>query len=152
MPSSTSFGLALGIAACLLILGFVRYEFSYDSWLPGDAHVFQLQVLLQATAAGRRGMKLQADQLCLRQALKKDFPQIESAAYTSPASSIVHQGRPAIHGRGRPLFTDRALFDVLQMPFVRAIRARARRSPRRGAERGGDQIFGSEDPSARRSR
>ena len=29
------FGLAIGMAACLMILLFVRYEFSYDSWLPG---------------------------------------------------------------------------------------------------------------------
>ena len=29
------FGLAIGIAACLMILLYVRYEFSYDSWLPG---------------------------------------------------------------------------------------------------------------------
>jgi hypothetical protein len=28
-------GLALGLAGCLLILGYVRYERSYDSWLPG---------------------------------------------------------------------------------------------------------------------
>jgi len=27
-------GLAIGLAACLLILTYVRYEFSYDNWLP----------------------------------------------------------------------------------------------------------------------
>ena len=28
------FGLAIGMAACLMILLFVRYETSYDQWLP----------------------------------------------------------------------------------------------------------------------
>ena len=28
------FGLALGFAACLMILLYVRYELSYDGWLP----------------------------------------------------------------------------------------------------------------------
>jgi putative ABC transport system permease protein len=28
-------GLAIGMAACLMILLFVRYEMSYDSWIPG---------------------------------------------------------------------------------------------------------------------
>ena len=27
-------GLAIGLAACLLILLYVRYELSYDSWVP----------------------------------------------------------------------------------------------------------------------
>ena len=27
-------GLAIGLAACLMILLYVRYETSYDSWLP----------------------------------------------------------------------------------------------------------------------
>ena len=31
------FGLAIGMAACLLILLYVRYEASYDAWMPGCA-------------------------------------------------------------------------------------------------------------------
>ncbi|MGZ8287174.1 MAG: hypothetical protein ACXWUQ_16330, partial [Allosphingosinicella sp.] len=37
------FGLAIGMAACLMILLFVRYEMSYDKWLPGAERVFQVQ-------------------------------------------------------------------------------------------------------------
>ena len=37
------FGLALGIAACLLLLLYVRYETSYDAWLPDAERVYQLQ-------------------------------------------------------------------------------------------------------------
>src|SRR4029450_12381462 len=36
-------GLALGLAACLLILLYVRYEMSYDSWLPNSDRIFQVQ-------------------------------------------------------------------------------------------------------------
>ncbi|TMJ14954.1 MAG: ABC transporter permease, partial [Alphaproteobacteria bacterium] len=36
-------GLALGLAACLIILLYVRYERSYDSWLPDADRVFQIQ-------------------------------------------------------------------------------------------------------------
>ena len=28
------FGLAIGLAACLMLLLYVRYETSYDAWLP----------------------------------------------------------------------------------------------------------------------
>jgi len=45
-------GLALGIAACLLILGFVRYEFSYNDWLPDVDKTFQFQNYFHPTEAG----------------------------------------------------------------------------------------------------
>ena len=35
-------GLAIGLAACLLILTYVRYEFSYDNWLPNAENSYEL--------------------------------------------------------------------------------------------------------------
>ena len=37
------FGLALGLAACLMLLIYVRYETAYDRWLPDAERVFQVQ-------------------------------------------------------------------------------------------------------------
>ena len=37
------FGLATGMAACLMILLFVRYEMSYDKWIPEADRVSQIQ-------------------------------------------------------------------------------------------------------------
>ena len=36
-------GLAIGMAACILILLYVRYENSYDKWLPDADNTYQLQ-------------------------------------------------------------------------------------------------------------
>ena len=36
-------GLAVGLAACILILLFVRDEVSYDSWLPGIERVHRME-------------------------------------------------------------------------------------------------------------
>ncbi len=36
-------GLAIGMAACLLILLYVRYERTYDHWIPGVENSYQLQ-------------------------------------------------------------------------------------------------------------
>lgn len=36
-------GLALGMAGCLMIMSYVRYERGYDTWLPDHARVFQVQ-------------------------------------------------------------------------------------------------------------
>ncbi|MDP8914491.1 MAG: ABC transporter permease, partial [Pseudomonadota bacterium] len=37
------FGLAIGMAACLMILLFVRYEMSYDKWIPERERIYQFQ-------------------------------------------------------------------------------------------------------------
>ena len=37
-------GLALGLAACLLILLFVRDEVSYDKWLPNAERIAKLEI------------------------------------------------------------------------------------------------------------
>src|SRR6059058_2781363 len=36
-------GLAIGMAACIMILLYVRYEESYDRWLPDFEDTYQLQ-------------------------------------------------------------------------------------------------------------
>ena len=36
-------GLAIGMAACLMILLFIRYEHSYDQWLPDVENTYQFQ-------------------------------------------------------------------------------------------------------------
>ena len=49
------FGLALGLAACLLILLYVRYEMSYDSWMPGADRAYQFQDFYRRrSGAGRK--------------------------------------------------------------------------------------------------
>jgi putative ABC transport system permease protein len=49
------FGLAIGMAACLLILLFVRYEMSYDSWLPECAdRAYQFQISTRTDRPARK--------------------------------------------------------------------------------------------------
>ena len=36
-------GLAIGLAACLMLLVYVRYETSYDAWLPNAENTYQFQ-------------------------------------------------------------------------------------------------------------
>ena len=46
------FGLAIGMAACLMILLYVRYEQSYDKWLPDAENTYQLQSHYRNTQSG----------------------------------------------------------------------------------------------------
>src|SRR3546814_11904998 len=86
-------GLSLGIAACLLILSYVRYEFSYDEWLPDSENVFQLQDFYHATDEGGEEMKLKQTSYVSGQRLKKDFSQVENAVYFTSPAIVVQIGR-----------------------------------------------------------
>ncbi|MEP9359859.1 ABC transporter permease [Sphingomonas sp. KR3-1] len=111
------FGLSLGIAACLLILTYVRYEFSYNAWLPGAENTYQFQTWFHATKGGRPAGQSQTTAYTAKAALLKDFPQIEHAVYTTGQGAIyVQDGQPTTTRVG--LLTDGPLFDVIQVPFV----------------------------------
>src|SRR4051812_48701933 len=118
------FGLALGLAACLLILLYVRYEMSYDAWMPGAERAYQFQDHYKATDTGGEEMALQMASYVSGKALLKDFPQIEKGVYVASAgATIMQHGEPSYAERFN--FVDGNLFDVLQVPFVRGNRATA---------------------------
>ena len=73
-------GLAIGMAACLMILLFVRYEFSYDKWLPGAENVYEFQSWYKSHETGEED-KLQMTPFIAGQRLAKDFPQVEKQVY-----------------------------------------------------------------------
>jgi putative ABC transport system permease protein len=122
------FGLALGLAACLLILLYVRYEMSYDAWMPGADRAYQLQDFYKATDNGGEEMALQMTSYVSGKALVKDFPQVEKAVYiASSGATIMQRGEPSLADHFN--FVDGNLFDILQVPFVRGDRATALSNP-----------------------
>ncbi len=122
------FGLSLGIAACLLILAYVRYEFSYDGWRDGADQAYQFQTTFLPTASGAPGAVSQTTAYVSAQALKKDFPQIEHVVYaTGQGTILVQNGQPFTPEAA--ILTDGPLFDVIQTPFVRGDRVHALDDP-----------------------
>jgi hypothetical protein len=93
-------GLAIGLAACLMLLLYVRYERSYNEWLPNVENVYQLQATL--TDPGTRQV-LGNPAVAVRggETLRKDFPQIEDKVYVLGASPIVTRGGRSFNVEGR---------------------------------------------------
>jgi putative ABC transport system permease protein len=111
------FGLAIGMAACLILLIFVRYELTYDEALPGSAQAYQLQTYYTDPDTGDK-MDLQMAAYVTKQALLKDFPQIEQVVYAQSSGPVViRNGVPFETEDFR--FVDGPLFDILQFPFVK---------------------------------
>jgi putative ABC transport system permease protein len=111
------FGLALGLAACLLILLFVRYELSYDKQLPGASQAYQFQSFFTDRDTGEVD-KIQMAPYVSRELLTKDFPQIESSVHALAAGPVVLKGGQA-YSTEDVRFVDGNLLDILQFPLVK---------------------------------
>ena len=140
------FGLAIGMAACLILLIFVRYELTYDAGLPGSEQAYQLQTYYTDPDTGEK-MDLQMAAYVTKQALLKDFPQIEQVVYAQSSGPVViRNGEPFNTEDFR--FVDGPLFDVLQFPFVQGNAKTALAEP--GSivltETEAEKRFGSENP------
>jgi len=144
-------GLALGLAACSLILLYVRYETSYDGWRAGADRAFQVQTRYHATPRGGEDMNLQMSGVVVGRALRKDYPQqVEKLVWVRGFSPIVIQDGQA--GTIKDFrMADGNLFDVLPVPFVRGSAATALPDPRSIAlsESEAKRRFGSADPIGR---
>ena len=107
-------GLALGLAGCLIIWGYVRYERGYDAWVPGADRVYQVQSSIRAP--GQPEVHAQSSSYIIYDRLPADFPQVE--AVTSLAV-----GKTVIERDGRPDFieattVDPSFFRVFPLPFL----------------------------------
>ncbi|AQR73564.1 FtsX-like permease family protein [Sphingomonas sp. LM7] len=114
-------GLALGLAGCLLILNYVRYERAYDSWMPDSSRVYQVQSTLHPPA--QPAVQLQSSSYPLYERLPAGFPQIE--AMTSLAA-----GKTVTERDGQPVFldattVDAGFFTVFALPFAQGSAATA---------------------------
>ena len=72
------FGLAIGLAACIVLLLYVRYELTYDDWLKDADRTYQVQLIHTDPETGVRTIQ-QASEGAAAVPLAKDFPQIEAA-------------------------------------------------------------------------
>jgi putative ABC transport system permease protein len=112
------FGLAVGLAACVLILLYVRYEQSYDGWMKDADRAYQLQTYFAANDRGGENVDMQLSSIAAARALAKDFPQVEKTVFVRSFSPVVLQdGQPSQADDLR--MVDGNIFDILQVPFVR---------------------------------
>ncbi|HMI40657.1 MAG TPA: FtsX-like permease family protein [Sphingomicrobium sp.] len=110
-------GLAIGMAACLMILLFVRYEFSYDKWLPGAENAYQLQSWYKSRETGEED-KLQMTPYIAGKRLAKDFPQVEREVYAFTTEPVLIRNGEAVTLKNF-VFTDGNLLDVLKLPLLK---------------------------------
>jgi putative ABC transport system permease protein len=107
-------GLAVGFAAALLIMLFVRDELSYDTWIPNHERTY---LLTQADRTpGRAAVFNEAAYATIAPALKLDFPAIEAVARLVPASVALRHGD--IETVEQVFWADPEFFSVLALKSI----------------------------------
>ena len=109
-------GLAIGMAACIMLLLFVRYEASYDRWLPGHRNAYQVQTTFNGHNNGR-AKSSQMSAYVVGRSLAKDFPQIDKVAYAASGQPVIIQD--GVASTGLVTMADPAILEILQLPLVR---------------------------------
>ncbi len=108
-------GLAIGMAACLMILLFIRYETSYDRWVPDAPQVFQFQAYYQSKGSADK-FDNQGSAYVTKAALLKDFPEIERAVYMGDSPTLIKDGEAIGIEDGR--MVDGSFLEVVPLPML----------------------------------
>jgi len=113
-------GLAIGMAACLLILLYVRYEFSYDRWIPDADRIYQVQSWYKSSETGQEA-QLQMTPYRAGKSLRDDFPQIEREVYVSDNDPVFFRNGQASSTEDY-LWVDGDFLEIMPLPLVRGDR------------------------------
>lgn len=117
------FGLSVGVAAFLLIVNYLRFEYSYD-----DAHINKNRIFRVPMVVAEKNGKEQTFAFtypAVAPALKKDFPEIEQVARFRRQGGIVSQGDLRIIEPGMVYYADSTLFNIFSFRFVKGDAATA---------------------------
>src|SRR5688500_11364981 len=108
------FGLALGLAACLLLLVYVRYESSYDSWLQDSDRLHQVQATWHEV--GQPVSANQTSPFPVHQTIAAGFPQIEAVSIAYPVRAVIQRDGEPIYVE--TLSVDPVFLDMFRFDFV----------------------------------
>jgi len=113
-------GLAVGIAACILILLFVRDELSYDDWIPDAERIFKLELTIPIL--GRDTLYMGQVPPAIAPEMKKYFPDhIEDVTRILQVNAVVGTGDRFFNERVS--FVDAEFFRVFDLEMVTGSRS-----------------------------
>src|SRR5689334_3748370 len=109
-------GLAIGMAACILILLYIRYEKSYDKWIPDVENTYELQSWYPHPKDQPPGF-FQMSTYSAQAAIEKDFPQVEGTAYIQDNNPVFLKDGQAYSTKNW-MFTNADFLKVVNLPLI----------------------------------
>jgi putative ABC transport system permease protein len=143
-------GLSLGMVASLLILQYVKYERSYDSFHSKASDVYRIQY--NQWQSGKLRFECAAAVPAVGPALKNNFPEVKAFTRLFPVSGIASYESPdrgVISFREEKMqITDPAVFEVFDFKLLKGDKITALQGPNKTviSQGAAKKYFGDEDP------
>lgn len=109
------FGLAVGIAAFLLIVNYLHFEYSFDDFNASKDRIYRVPMI--ETETGGKPQTFAFTYPALAPAMKKDFPEVEEAIRFRRRWGVVQHGDNKFVENGKIYYVDTAVFSVFTFPF-----------------------------------
>ena len=109
-------GLAIGMAACIMILLYINYERSYDKWLPDVQNTYQLQAWYPHPQ-DQEPTFLQMSAYVTKDRIKKDFPQVTRTVYALGSAPVFLKDGQASPTKNY-LIADDDFLKVVNLPLL----------------------------------
>ena len=139
------FGLAAGLATCLLIILYVWDELSYDRFHEKADRIYRVNSDIRF---GGTDMKLAVCSDPMGATLKKDYPQVEqfTRIYASEGSKLIKKGNEFIT-ETKIAYVDSTFFEVFTFPLITGNPKTALNDPNTAviSETGAKKYFGNTD-------
>ncbi|WP_295127754.1 ABC transporter permease [uncultured Chitinophaga sp.] len=122
----TIFGMAIGLATCMLITLFISDELSYDKFNDKHERIYRINADF---AVNGNSFHERYTPALLGEVLKKDYPQIENfCRLTLEGNTLVKHGAETIMEKNA-FFADSTIFKVFSLPMLAGDPATALRDP-----------------------
>ena len=108
------FGLAAGLAACLLIYLYVYSELTYDAYNPNAPRIVRVTSVLHTTEAD---LAIATCQQPLAGALQRDFPEIEATARILDSIVVIRQGGEVFRADNF-CYSEQSIFTLFAFHFL----------------------------------
>ncbi|PVX28855.1 ABC transporter permease [Sphingomonas pokkalii] len=137
-------GLAVGIAVFFVLALYVRFETSYEKWLPDHHKIYVVQSVWNTPGSPQDGA-YNSTMGSLFEQLKEDFPDIVGTRIRSGPGSVLRDGVATSESLAQ---VDPSFFEVFDLPMIRGDGKRALRAPTAVviSESTAHKYFGGTDP------
>ncbi len=120
------FGLAFGMAACILILLYVSFEWSYDDFHDKVGRIYRVRVDLEID--GKTTVTIPKNAAAAGPALKKDLPEVEDFVRIFPIDGTIAMKRNNVVFNEKGIyFADPSFLTIFSYPLLKGDAATALR-------------------------
>jgi putative ABC transport system permease protein len=107
-------GLSTGIAACLVIYGYVHYQESFDSYHPKADRIARVTTIFRTPESE---MNFATTLSRLGPSLKRDCPEVEETVRIEPSSTTITHGG-SLFSEDHFVYTEQSIFSIFQFAFL----------------------------------